>query len=243
MYMEAGRQSNAREGGDGRFGAWAGAGLAKLRLCLAFVDSEAGFGYSGVLARCCAWGLCVLTRTRLVNPFERGFTGTGHRLLDAGFGRVQQSQSPSGASPRSPHPNRFVWKWVESRPVHFARAQALCAAVLLRRLAPVVAGQACGPFLPAMAELSGLRMAGKTGLPAVRGGAVCLRVNCRESIKSGAFGVPVAFEAKRGNLLRSGGIVCLQQAMTLHASFISRRQCGQDCLRCMADAALQADWL
>jgi len=141
MYMEAGRQSNAREAGDGWFGVWAGSGLANLWICLAFVDSEAGFGYSGVLARCCAWGLCVLTRTRLVNPFERGFTGTGHRLLDAGFGRVQWSQSPSGASPRSPHPNRFVWKWVESRPVHFARAQALCAAVLLRRLAPVEAGR------------------------------------------------------------------------------------------------------
>ena len=24
-----------------------------------FVDSESGLGYSGVLARCCAWGLCV----------------------------------------------------------------------------------------------------------------------------------------------------------------------------------------
>ena len=46
-----------------------------------FVDSGAGFGYSELLARCCAWGLCggvpiegsssngvfELTRTRLVD--------------------------------------------------------------------------------------------------------------------------------------------------------------------------------
>ena len=32
--------------------------LPSFRLAL-FVDSESGLGYSGVLARCCAWGLCV----------------------------------------------------------------------------------------------------------------------------------------------------------------------------------------
>ena len=31
-----------------------------------FIDSGPQFGYSEDLARCCAWGLCVLTRTRLV---------------------------------------------------------------------------------------------------------------------------------------------------------------------------------
>jgi hypothetical protein len=31
------------------------------------IDSWAGFGYSEILARCCAWSLCVLTRTRLVD--------------------------------------------------------------------------------------------------------------------------------------------------------------------------------
>jgi len=29
-----------------------------------FVDSGPQFGYSEVLARCCAWGLCVFTLTR-----------------------------------------------------------------------------------------------------------------------------------------------------------------------------------
>ncbi len=32
------------------------------------VDSGAGIGYSGLLARCCAWGLCVCTRTGWTMP-------------------------------------------------------------------------------------------------------------------------------------------------------------------------------
>ena len=32
-----------------------------------FVDSQPRIGYSGDLARCCAWSLCVVTRTRLVD--------------------------------------------------------------------------------------------------------------------------------------------------------------------------------
>ena len=37
--------------------------------------------------------------------------------------RVQQGQSPSGASPRSSHPNRFVWTWVEIGPVRVWHGQ------------------------------------------------------------------------------------------------------------------------
>jgi hypothetical protein len=47
-----------------------------------FVDSCGGFGYSESLARCCAWGLCVFTRTRLDDALK-GSAGTGHRRLDA----------------------------------------------------------------------------------------------------------------------------------------------------------------
>ena len=32
-----------------------------------FVDSDPQFGYSEDLARCCAWGLCVFTRTILMD--------------------------------------------------------------------------------------------------------------------------------------------------------------------------------
>jgi hypothetical protein len=42
-------------------------GLLPMPACEHFVDSSARFGYSGILARCCAWGLCVFTRTRLVD--------------------------------------------------------------------------------------------------------------------------------------------------------------------------------
>jgi hypothetical protein len=58
-----------------------------------FIDSWARFGYSGILARCCAWGLCLAAGflpmegafsplTRLVNALE-GLAGTGCRLLDS----------------------------------------------------------------------------------------------------------------------------------------------------------------
>ncbi len=29
------------------------------------------------------------------------------------FGRLRHSQSPFEGQPRNPHPNRFVWQWVE----------------------------------------------------------------------------------------------------------------------------------
>ena len=75
-----------------------------------FVDSGAGITYSGVLARCCAWGLCVFTRTRLVETLE-GTAGAG--MAAAGcecLAPIQRSRGPKG-HPRKPHPNRFVWKW------------------------------------------------------------------------------------------------------------------------------------
>ena len=59
-------------------------------LILVFIDSGARFGYSGILARCCAWGLCLAAGflsmegafsplTRLVDALE-GLAGTGCRL-------------------------------------------------------------------------------------------------------------------------------------------------------------------
>jgi hypothetical protein len=113
-----------------------------------FVDSGPRFGYSGVLARCCAWGLCVcrgpqsaglcrwgdlLTRTQLVEALE-GSAGTGHRLLDARVSRKsRRARAFSRASPRNPHPNRFVWKWVEFRPVRFWRGSKGFALLFLVR--------------------------------------------------------------------------------------------------------------
>jgi len=75
-----------------------------------FVDSAPGITYSGVLARCCAWGLCVFTRTRLVETLE-GAAGAG--MAAAGcecLAPIQRSRGPKGHT-RNPHPNRFVWKW------------------------------------------------------------------------------------------------------------------------------------
>jgi hypothetical protein len=95
-----------------------------------FVDSEPHLQYSGDLARCCAWGLCVHTRTRLVGALE-GLAGTGHRLLDILC--VQPSQSPNRANSSSPHPNRFVWQWVEIRPVRILRGQCCFVREFLRR--------------------------------------------------------------------------------------------------------------
>lgn len=53
---------------------------------------------------------------RLVDCLK-GSAGTGRRRLDAE--RVQASQKPFEGQPRSPHPNRLVWTWVEVRPVRF----------------------------------------------------------------------------------------------------------------------------
>jgi hypothetical protein len=53
---------------------------------------------------------------RLVDCLK-GSAGTGRRLLDVE--RVQASQKPFEGQPRSPHPNRLVWTWVEVRPVRF----------------------------------------------------------------------------------------------------------------------------
>src|ERR1700677_4774724 len=50
-----------------------------------FVDLGLIFEYSGGLARCCAWGLGVLTRTVSdggSGRFWRASNGTGHRLQD-----------------------------------------------------------------------------------------------------------------------------------------------------------------
>jgi hypothetical protein len=110
-------------------------------------------------------------------------------------------------------------------------------------IVPTMANQTGGPFPPAMAKLCGLRVTHKTGLPAMRAGAICLQVNRRESPKSGEFVVPMTFEAKRRNLLGSVRICRFNQAMTNHASLIGKRQCGQGCFFYMADAALQADGL
>jgi hypothetical protein len=93
-------------------------------------------------------------------------------------------------------------------------------------IVPVVAGLTCGQIPPPMAEPGGLRMAGKTRLPAVRGGAICLQVDCRESKKSGVFVVPVAFEAKRGNLVRCVSASSYHRAMANHAPLIGGGQCG-----------------
>ena len=49
-----------------------------------FVDSGGQIEYSGILARCCAWGLCVLTRTRLAKAL-RGEAGTGCRRREMGL--------------------------------------------------------------------------------------------------------------------------------------------------------------
>jgi hypothetical protein len=91
-----------------------------------FVDSAPGFGYSGDLARCCAWGLCVCTRTNWSSP-DGGSAGTGHRLLNSRQEmRIRLSQSPLRASPGNSHPNRIVWKWVEIGPVRFWHGQMHC---------------------------------------------------------------------------------------------------------------------
>jgi hypothetical protein len=113
---------------------------------LVFVDSGARFGYSGILARCCAWGLCVGPPATGIRRWgdacspgpsrsitsELMFRGIGgNRLPAVGFefrrallgANPAQPESFLRASSRDPHPNRFVWQWVEIGPVRLiARA-------------------------------------------------------------------------------------------------------------------------
>ena len=50
--------------------------------------------------------------------------------------RIQTSQSPLRVSPRSSHPNRIVWKWVEIGPVRVLHGQmSFVCSFLWRRLA------------------------------------------------------------------------------------------------------------
>jgi len=90
------------------------------------VDSGAGFGYSGLLARCCAWGLCECTRTGWLMPLM----GVGwSRPRAAGcVGMVTNPAEPEplkGACTRDSHPNIFVWMWVETRALaRFARGKS-----------------------------------------------------------------------------------------------------------------------
>jgi hypothetical protein len=58
-------------------------------------------------------------RARLAEPLFQGFSGTGHLLLNTGI-QDQQSQEPIEGERRDPHPNRLVWKWVESGPCAFS---------------------------------------------------------------------------------------------------------------------------
>jgi hypothetical protein len=114
-----------------------------------FVDLGPIFQYSKVLARCCAWGLGVLTRTNsegCPGKCLRGFSGAGHRLRDSGVqGPAQPGPLKMGLTPAASHPNRFVWQWVdfEAR-ARLAWADAVCAFPHLRiemwgtqRLVPV----------------------------------------------------------------------------------------------------------
>ena len=73
-----------------------------------FVDLGPIFQYSKVLARCCAWGLGVLTRTDLREALEGfgGLRGTGHRLRDP-ENVVRRSQGPRGANSRSFSPEQI----------------------------------------------------------------------------------------------------------------------------------------
>lgn len=110
-------------------------------------------------------------------------------------------------------------------------------------IVPVMAGQAAGTFLSGMSKLGRLRMAGKTRLRSMRGGAVCLNIYYRQGRRSRSLTISVAFEAERGNLPDSVLICGLNPAMASHAIFIGWGQCRQ-CSPCsMADAALAFDRL
>src|SRR5579863_6044050 len=76
-----------------------------------FVDSRLQIEYSGVLARCCARGLC-----RCTGPGRRGSIGPHPEAGQPAAGLVFAVQS-SEPERRSPHPNRTVWKWVDLKPV------------------------------------------------------------------------------------------------------------------------------
>ncbi len=73
---------------------------------LLFVDSESGFGYSGDLARCCAWGLCV----GVSNDGFRRWGVHPDRLVDSPDGvRLEQAtgcwmRGKIGASSAKPKP-------------------------------------------------------------------------------------------------------------------------------------------
>jgi len=111
---------------------------------LSVVDSRPGFRYSVDLARCCARGPCVGVQTDGSSSAGRSsgpgwLMPEGDRLAQAAGCRVGAVLAPIRlepepflrASPRDPHPNRFVWQWVEIGPVRFiARARALCAGFL-----------------------------------------------------------------------------------------------------------------
>lgn len=82
---------------------------ADLPIGQPFVDLGPIFGYSRGLARCCAWGLGVLTRTYSDGCFGQGLAGcigTGHRLRDQeiwpGTARV-----PMGTDSRSFSPEQI----------------------------------------------------------------------------------------------------------------------------------------
>jgi hypothetical protein len=71
-----------------------------------FVDSQPRFGYSGDLARCCAWGLCVATRTGWTMP-----------LLGVGWSRPSAAGcAEAGADPAEPEP-------LEGQPRQFSPEQ------------------------------------------------------------------------------------------------------------------------
>ena len=64
-----------------------------------FVDLGPNFQYSKNLARCCAWGLGVLTRTYLKEAparFWRASDGTGDRLRDQTAGTGERGPAQPG---------------------------------------------------------------------------------------------------------------------------------------------------
>jgi hypothetical protein len=90
-----------------------------------FVDSASIFQYSKDLARCCAWGLCGCWPGPVGGFSLEGLPATGHRLLDT-IG-PEEPEPEIGLTPRSPHPNRFVWQWVEPEARALRVPGALCA--------------------------------------------------------------------------------------------------------------------
>ncbi len=106
---------------------------ASLRRCssgaVLSVDSASRIKYSGLLARCCAWGLWVFNRTRLVDS-PMGAAGTGKWLLNAGCQyRVQCELKPLEGQPPQSSPEQICLEvgGIKAR-ARFAWAIVFCAA-------------------------------------------------------------------------------------------------------------------